>query len=513
MITMSRNELARLRVLIDVADGRLSVADAAGLIGVGRRQIYRLLQTFRADGPDGLISRKRGGPSNRALGAVFHETVLAMVRERYADFGPTLAAEKLSELHGLDLGVETLRQWMIDAGLWVRRKDRLKRIHQPRARRDCLGELVQIDGSEHWWFENRGPQCTLLVYVDDATSRLMHLKFVETESTFDYFQATREYLEAHGKPVAFYSDKHGVFRVNSAGAVEGDGMTQFGRSLHALNIDILCANTPQAKGRVERANKTLQDRLVKELRLQGISTIAAGNQLLPGFLADYNARFGKEPHNPKNLHRPLSAGDDLTDVFAWREERTVSNSLTLQYDKVLFLLEPNEITRELRRKRVTVIDYPDGRLAIRYRGLDLPYTTFDKLRQVSQASIAENKHLGAVLSYIRERQIERAEARSRSAPAAGGRSTTCSKSAEAEPVATFACWHRIGSTALYLGSDSLRRTRRRKAWPYGPPPPAAAGLTAPRPPQPVPPIDQCIIVRPARPSPGALCDISIGENL
>jgi hypothetical protein len=221
VITMSCNELARLRVLIDVADGRLSVADATGLIGVGRRQIYRLLHAFRTDGPDGLISRKRDRPSNRALGAVFRETVLSIVRDRYVDFGPTLAAEKLSELHGLDLGVETLRQWMIGAGLWVRRKDRLKRIHQPRARRDCLGELVQIDGSEHWWFEDRGPQSTLLVYIDDATSRLMHLKFVGTESTFDYFQATREYLEAHGKPVAFYSDKHGVFRVNNAGAVQG----------------------------------------------------------------------------------------------------------------------------------------------------------------------------------------------------------------------------------------------------------------------------------------------------
>ena len=176
----------------------------------------------------------------------------------------------------------------------------------------------------------------------------------------------------------------------------------------------MCANTPQAKGRVERANKTLQDRLVKELRLQEISTIAAGNELLPGFLADYNTRFGKEPHNPKNLHRPLSAGDDLT--FAWREERTVSNSLTLQYDKVVFPLEPNAITRELCRKRVTVVDYPDGRLAIRYRGLDLPYTTFDKLRQVSQATIVENKHLGAVLSHIRERQLERAEVRSQKAP-------------------------------------------------------------------------------------------------
>src|SRR6202030_4194107 len=416
VITMSRNELTRLRVLIDVADGRLSVADATGLIGVGRRQIYRLLQAFRADGADGLISRKRGRPSNRALGSVFRETVLAIVRERYADFGPTLAAEKLSELHGLDLGVETLRQWMIGAGLWVRRKDRLRRVHQPRARRDCLGELVQIDGSEHWWFEDRGPQSTLLVYVDDATSRLMHLRFVETESTFDYFQATREYLEAHSKPIAFYSDKHGVFRVNSAGAVQG-GRHDPVRALFArAQIDILCASTPQAKGRVERANKTLQDRLVKELRLHRISAIAAGNELLPAFLADYNARFGKEPRNSKNLHPPLSAGDDLTDVFAWREERTVSNSLTLQYDKVVFLLEPNAITRELRRKRVTVVDYPDGRLAIRYRGLDLAYTTFDKLRQVSQATVVENKHLGAVLSHIRERQIERAESRSQSAP-------------------------------------------------------------------------------------------------
>src|SRR6202049_3142947 len=177
VITMSRNQLPRLRVLIDVSDGRLSVADATGLIGLGRRQIYRLLQAFRADGLDGLISRKRGGPSNRALGA---------------DFGPTSAAEKLSELHGLDLGVETLRQWMIASGIWVWRKDRLKRIHQPRTRRDCLGELVQIEGSEHWWFEDGGLQCTLRVYVEEATSRLMHLKLVETESTFDYFQATRE---------------------------------------------------------------------------------------------------------------------------------------------------------------------------------------------------------------------------------------------------------------------------------------------------------------------------------
>src|SRR4051794_40164821 len=220
---------------------------------------------------------------------------------------------------------------MIVEGLWVDRKQRLKRIHQPRSRRECVGELVQIDGCEHWWFEDRGPQCTLLVFVDDATGRLMHLHFVESESTFSYFHATRAYLESWGKPIAFYSDKHGVFRVNHEGAIGGDGMTQFGRALDALNIEIICANSSQAKGRVERAHKTLQDRLVKELRLAGASSLAEGNALLPAFMADYNARFAKPPANGKDLHRPLRDEDNLEDAFAWKEECTLSRALTLQY--------------------------------------------------------------------------------------------------------------------------------------------------------------------------------------
>lgn len=182
----------------------------------------------------------------------------------------------------------------------------------------------------------RGPQCTLLVYIDDPTSRLMHLQFVESESTFDYFAATRAYLERHGKPVAFYSDKHGVFRVNKKEAASGDGMTQFGRALHALNIDIICANSSQAKGRVERAHGTLQDRLVKEMWLGGIDTIAVGN----AFLEQYNRRFTKVPFDNRDGHRALSGHDDLDDAFAWKEERSVSVNLTLQYDQVVFMLEP-----------------------------------------------------------------------------------------------------------------------------------------------------------------------------
>ena len=416
VIAMSRTEIDRMSVLHDLADGRIKVAEASKLMGVGRRQVFRLSKAFALGGPEALVSRRRGKPSNRCYPTALRSEVHCIIRERYSDFGPTLAAEKLAELHGIHLARETLRQWMMKDGLWKDRRARLKPVHQPRYRRDCVGELIQIDGSEHWWFEGRGPQCTLLVYIDDATSRLMHLQFVESESTFDYFAATRAYLERHGKPVAFYSDKHGVFRVNKKDAVGGDGMTQFGRALHALNIDIICANSSQAKGRVERANSTLQDRLVKEMRLCGIDTIAAGNSFLPAFMETYNARFAKAPFDDRDIHRPLAGHDDLDDAFAWKEERSVSVNLTLQYDQVLFMLEPTGIARTLARKRVTVIDYPDGRLAIRHNGIDLPYRTFDKRPQVNQAAIVENKRLGPILAHIAEQQKEFDMSRSAKAP-------------------------------------------------------------------------------------------------
>src|SRR3954469_11915490 len=415
VVLMSKAELSRVDTLARVARGELPVAGAASILGLGPRQVFRLLRRFRAEGASGLASRRRGRPSNRRLPASVREAALAAVRERYADFGPTLAAEKLEERHDIRLSRETLRQWMAEAGLWVPRKARRGRVHQPRHRRDCLGELVQIDGCEHPWFEDRGPPCTLLVFVDDATSRLMHLRFVPSESAFAYMAATREYVEAHGKPVAFYSDKHGVFRVNHPDAA-GDGVTQFGRALAELTIAIICANSPQAKGRVERAHETLQDRLVKELRLAGIDTVEAANAFLPAFVADYNARFAKEPRLAEDLHRPPAVQDDLDEALTWREERTVTGSLTLHYNKVLFLLEPSEVARSLARKRVTVHAFPDGRLAIRHKGRDLPYRTFDKLRKVDQAAVGDNNRLGAVLAHIRERQPETARKRTRDAP-------------------------------------------------------------------------------------------------
>jgi hypothetical protein len=418
VVSMSTKEFARLDVLRDVETGRISIEDAGALMGLRRRQVFRLLAGYRRLGAVSLVSKRRGRPSNNHLPASVRDLTMAIVRERYADFGPTLAAEKLFEIHGCNVNRETLRQWMIADGLWLSRKDRRKPVHQPRHRRDCLGELVQIDGCEHWWFEDRGPQCTLLVFVDDATSQLMHLKFVPSESAFAYFQATREYLERHGKPIALYSDKHSVFRIAKKDAASGDGMTQYGRALHELNIDILCANAPQAKGRVERAHKTLQDRLVKELRLQNINDVDAANAFIGGFMTDYNARFAKPARLDKDSHRPLSSVDDLDGTFAWREERTVTFNLTVQYDRVMFLLEPNDVTRGLARKKVSVYDYPDGRIEIRHNGLSLPYRTFDRVARVDQGPIVENKRLSEALAMCREIQASLPpKTRSQNAPA------------------------------------------------------------------------------------------------
>lgn len=232
---------------------------------------------------------------NRQLPPGLADQALELIKTRYADFGPTLAREKLEEVHGLFLGKETIRCIMVRACLWIPHKQRAARISQPRYRRPCMGELIQIDGCDYDWFEGREPACTALVYVDDATSKIMGFLFVKSESTFFYFQATRHYIDRHGKPLALYSDKASVFRVNKKHATSGEGHTQFGRPMHELNIQTICAETSEARGRVERAHLTLQDRLVKELRLQGINSMEAANTFAEAYIADYNRRFGKEP--------------------------------------------------------------------------------------------------------------------------------------------------------------------------------------------------------------------------
>jgi transposase len=412
LVEMSSRELDRLAVVRQVVEGRLTQAKAAELISLSERQVRRLCAAFEEHGPAGLVSGKRGKPSNRRLPDELRSKALEIVRERYADFGPTLACEKLLELHDLRVSKETLRAWLIGAGIWIPRRERVRTAHQPRHRRECLGELVQIDGCEHAWFEDRGPGCTLLVYVDDATGRLMELRFVRSESAFDYFASTRAYLERHGKPVAFYSDKHSIFRVNHEGSTgRAGGVMQFARALTELNIDIICANSPQAKGRVERMNKTLQDRLVKELRLRGISTMKGGNTFLPQFMADYNRRFGRPARNAHDAHRPLRGDEDLSRIFSWQEERRMSRNLVVHFKRITYLVEPGLETLRFAGKRVRVFEWEDGRVEIRCEGQLLPYSLFDKNRCVDQGVVVENKRLGAVLSVIQASQAERDQVR------------------------------------------------------------------------------------------------------
>ena len=403
VVLMSKRELNRIDILARLESGRLTPGAAAVLLQVSERQVYRLRRRFRDGGPAGIADRRRGRPSNNRLPDGLRDHAVTLVREHYADFGPTLAAEKLKDRHDLRVSRETLRSWMIQAGVWRPRAERT-RFHQPRHRREHLGELIQIDGCEPRWFEDRGPPCTLLVFVDDATSRLMALGFVPSESTFAYFEVLRRYLEAHGKPVAFYSDKHSIFRVSQEEAAGGDGMTQFGRALADLNIEILCANSSQAKGRVERAHATLQDRLVKELRLAGISDLEAANAFLPGFIESYNSKFARAPAQALDLHRPLDGMNQLGDILCWRETRRVSRQLVVHYNQMKFTLHPTEITARLVGQEVEVYDFPDGQLEIRWKGLPLTYSVFDKLQRVSHAAIVENKRLGEVLAWIKERQ-------------------------------------------------------------------------------------------------------------
>ena len=407
-VTMSMRELDRLKLLQAVVEGELPAIRAAERLSMSTRQIRRLAQRYRLEGPVGLISRARNRrPGNRRLNADVETEVTRILRECYADFGPTLAAEKLAERHQIVLAKETVRRILVDAGLWIPRKLRAPKIQQPRARRSCVGELIQIDGCEHRWFEDRAPACTVLVYVDDATSRLMTVRFTGSESTFAYFEATREYLTRYGKPLALYSDKASIFRVNQPHAVKGPGFTQFARALYELNIDGICANTPAAKGRVERAHLTLQDRLVKELRLEGIATLAAANAFMPRFIEAYNRRFAKSPRNAHDVHRAVRADEDLDLIFTWKELRKVTENLTLRYERKLYLLEDTPQNRRLIGKYIEVFQYPDGRIEIRVNGAALPYSLYDKLGEIDQGAIVENKRLGQVLRVAQEVQVHR----------------------------------------------------------------------------------------------------------
>jgi hypothetical protein len=252
--------------------------------------------------------------------------------------------------------------------------------------------MIQIDGSDHAWFEDRGPKCTLLVYIDDATGQLLELWFVPDETTFAYFEASRRYFERFGKPMAFYSDKHGIFRVNQESKSGlSSGLTQFGRAMEDLGIQIICANSPQAKGRVERANQTLQDRLVKELRLRGISDRQSANVYLPEFREDFNRRFAVQPRSSHDAHRPLLKTENLDIILTHQKTGTLSKNLTVQANKVIYQIQSDRPDYTLRNAQVTVCENAKGDVTILYKNKPLSYTIFHK--PIRQAEVVDTKTL------------------------------------------------------------------------------------------------------------------------
>ena len=361
------------------------------MLHLSTRQIKRLLRAYRKKGAAGLMSKHRGRKGNNRIADDVKKRALNLLKSKYTGFGPTLAHEKLVEREKLKLSDESVRQLMIADKLWKPRKAKKVVVHQMRERRACFGELIQIDGSPHDWFEGRAPACVLLVFIDDATGQLVQLLFVESESFFGYCQAAEGYFRQHGKPVAFYSDRHGIFRVNVPSRGAGEALTQFGRAMQELDIQIICANSPQAKGRVERVIQTLQDRLPKEMRLQGISNMTDGNAYLPEFLQDFNQRFAVEARSSVNAHRPLTAKDDLARILTWQETRTLSKNLTLQFQKIVYQIQTDRPTYALRNAQVTVCVNPREELTILYNGKTLPYSIYKQ--QAKQAEVVSAKQL------------------------------------------------------------------------------------------------------------------------
>jgi len=392
LLTMSNKEITRLEAMQRIKDKRLTQKEAARMLNLSVRQIKRLYRAYKAHGARGLVSQRRGKASNHQMDGETQQKAIDLICEQYRDFGPTLAHEKLTEQHQLQISRESVRKIMIEEGLWKPRRAKKSETHQMRERRACFGELVQIDGSDHAWFEGRGPKCTLLVYIDDATGQLVELWFVPDETFFAYCEASRHYFERYGKPVAFYSDRHGIFRVNQPRPMgKTSGLTQFGRAMQELDIQIICANSPQAKGRVERANQTLQDRLVKELRLRGISDMQAGNAYLPEFRDDFNRRFAVLPRSTHDAHRPLLETENLDLILTHQKSGTLSKDLTVQSNHVIYQIQSDRPDYALKNAPVIVCENAQGEVTILYNNRPLAYTIYHK--PIRQAEVVDTKTL------------------------------------------------------------------------------------------------------------------------
>ncbi len=403
-ISMTKRELDRAKILIEISQKKLSRVKAADALGLSVRQLYRLYAAFLIGGVAVLVSRQRGKRSNHQLSPLTKARILELVTcEKYDGFKPTFMSEKLELLHGIKVSPETTRQLMIESGVWKANHKKRPVIHQQRKRRARWGELVQIDGSPHAWFEDRGDPCVLIVFIDDATG-LTYGKFCISETTENYMIVTWEYIIKYGRPLALYSDKHGIFRVNLPGSTKKESITQFGRALKELDIALICANSPQAKGRVERANSTLQDRLVKELRLAGISNIEDANKYLKEKYWDiHNKKFSALPEDRRNAHREILLEHDLSKIFSMQSYRKVSKNCELQYNNTIYQIVQKGPSRSLYKAQVTVIEGYGGSVIIEYKGRVLPSRELEK--QEYKGKEIDQKDIDRFLNEVKARKI------------------------------------------------------------------------------------------------------------
>jgi len=392
-ILMSQKEVKRAQVLDMLKEGKISQQDASKKLGITTRQVRRLSKRYRATGLSGLVSKKRGRASNRRLDEATRTRATELIGAHYVDFGPTLACEKLAELHDVRLSVETTRQLMIEAGHWHPRKGVSACAHPMRERRARFGEMIQIDGSPHDWFEGRGERCTLLVFIDDATGRLTQLRFMPTETTLGYMGVLHDHILAHGVPAALYSDKHSIFRINVKEA-DPEAETQFSRAARELGIKCIHAHSPQAKGRVERANQTLQDRMVKEMRLAGINNMVEANTWLPGYIEGFNRRFAVTPKDASDAHLAYSGTPaELVRTLSVQVTKTLSKNLSCQHQNQLLQVATTGTGLGLRGARVTIHEHFDGSRELLWKKRKLTYGVMSKPQR--QSSVADGKSVNA----------------------------------------------------------------------------------------------------------------------
>jgi transposase len=376
-LRMSRKERHRLELLSRVQRGELRLSKAAELLKLSYRQAKRVYRRYRELKDAGLVHRLRGRASNHRLSADRRAQVLSLYREKYADFGPTLASEYLASEDKQKVSVTSLRRWLLEAGLWTSRR-RHSEHRRWRARKECVGEMVQMDGSHHDWFEGRREWAVMMVMIDDATNHT-YARFFEEETTVAAMMTFGRYVERHGLPRSLYVDRDSIYKPTRAATVDEElaetgPLTQFGRAMKELDVDLICAHSPQAKGRVERRHGVFQDRLVKALRLAGISDLESANQLLEEtFLPELNRRFTVEPQQAADVHRRLPREISLDRVLCFQEERVVQNDWTVLWRRRCFQLTEANQTLALVRQWVLVCEHLDGTIRLRYQGRELAW--------------------------------------------------------------------------------------------------------------------------------------------